>query len=125
VSYRTELGREGEDRVARYLTDSGWLVIERNWRTRLGEIDIIVLRRDTIAFVEVKTWPHGVGADLELVIGHAKRKRMVETAKCFLDGHRQYSGMYVRFDVILVESDPSGSAPLRLRHLEDAFAERE
>jgi putative endonuclease len=124
VSYRTELGREGEDRVARYLTDSGWLVIERNWRTRLGEIDIIVLRRDTIAFVEVKTWPHGVGADLELVIGHAKRKRMVETAKCFLGTHRQYSGMYVRFDVFLISSDPLAGGSVRYRHLKDAISER-
>jgi Predicted endonuclease distantly related to archaeal Holliday junction resolvase len=76
-------------------------------------------------FIEVKTWPRGREEDLELVIGNAKQKRMTETAKCFLGTHRQYSGMYVRFDVILVSSDPLAGGSLRYRHLKDAFSERE
>ncbi len=72
----------------------------------------------------MKTWPHGQEADLEKVIGPAKSKRMIETAKCFLAAHRQYSSMYVRFDVVFLSSDPLSAEPLRIRHFESAIAER-
>ncbi len=117
-------GKAGEESVARALESSGWAIVARNWRTRRGEIDIIGLDGESIAFVEVKTWPHGQEADLEFVIGAVKRQRMVETAKCFLNTHRQYNGMYVRFDVILVRSDPLVGDGLRMHHLKDAFSER-
>ncbi len=123
-SERQEIGREGEDRACRILEEKKWAILARNWRTRRGEIDIIGIDRDAIVFVEVKTWPHGDASDLEYVIGRTKRKRMVETAKCFLNANRQYSGMYVRFDVVLIVSDPRGAGKPRYRHLEDAIAER-
>ncbi len=112
-----DTGRSGEDLAAGMLESSGWTIVARNWRTKRGEIDIIGLDADTIAFIEVKTWPHGAVDDLDFVIDRRKRKRMVETAKCFLDTHRQYNGMYVRFDVVLVDSG--------VHHLKDAFSERE
>jgi putative endonuclease len=111
------VGTDGEDIVSKSLETEGWELIARNWRTRRGEIDIIARERDTIVFIEVKTWPHGQAADLEFAIGSIKRKRIVETAKCFLNTHRQYNGMYMRFDVVLVDSG--------LHHLKDAFSERE
>lgn len=123
-SRRVDIGAAGEEQLAAFLSAAGWLIIARNWRTRRGEIDIIAVEADTLVFVEVKTWPHGVEADLELVIGFAKQKRMAETAKCFLDTHREYNGMYIRFDVVLIGSDPLSGEPLRLRHLKDAFSER-
>lgn len=110
------VGMDGEEFVAKSLEADGWELVARNWRTRRGEVDIIALERDTIVFIEVKTWPHGEACDLELAIGSVKRKRIVETAKCFLNTHRQYNGMYVRFDVVLVDSG--------MHHLKDAFSER-
>lgn len=121
---RAETGRAGEEQACRVLAGKNWEILGRNWRTRRGEIDIIARDGDTLVFVEVKTWPHGQEADLELVIGVAKRKRMVETAKCFLDTHRQYNGMYVRFDVLLISSDPLSGGSVRYRHLKDAISER-
>jgi putative endonuclease len=117
VTDKKAVGKDGEDLVSKSLETEGWELIARNWRTRRGEIDIIARERDTIVFIEVKTWPHGQAADLELAIGSTKRKRIVETAKCFLNTHRQYNGMYMRFDVVLVDSG--------LHHLKDAFSERE
>ena len=113
---RIEIGRDGENRVASDLASRGWKILARNWRTRRGEIDIIALESDTLVFIEVKTWPNGAVADLELAIGYVKQKRIVETAKCFIDTHRQYNGMYIRFDVVLVNSG--------MYHLKDAFSER-
>jgi len=118
------IGRAGEALIAERLSASGWTVLERNWRTRTGEIDIIALDGDTIVFVEVKTWPRGLERDLELAVGPLKQRRITETAKCFLGTHRKYSGMYVRFDVIFLGTDPLGDGPPRIRHLKDAFSER-
>jgi len=120
-----DLGRRGEDLVAGWLSQAGWTLYARNWRTRRGEIDLIAKSPEgTLVFAEVKTWPHGTIYDLEQVIGFAKRKRMIETAKCFLAAHRQYSGMYIRFDVILVQSVPEVAQP-QINHITDAFAECE
>ena len=118
-------GQAGEDQAVAYLAEKNWEIVARNWRTRRGEIDIIAVDRDTLVFVEVKTWPHGEETDLELVIGTTKTKRMIETAKCFLASNRQYNGMYVRFDVVFLSSDPLGDDPLKIRHFESAIAERE
>ena len=51
---RQRLGRRAEDLVARRLADAGWRVVERNTRTRHGELDIVALDRRTLVFVEVK-----------------------------------------------------------------------
>lgn len=118
------VGKAGETQIVKYLEDALWSIVALNWRTRRGEIDIIALETDVLAFIEVKTWPRGTSEDLELVIGIGKQKRMVETAKCFLDTHRQYNGMYIRFDVIFVSSDPFQDGFLKFRHLKDAFSER-
>lgn len=125
VDSRRETGITGEEQAYRDLVARGFRIIARNWRTRRGEIDIIAIEGDTLAFIEVKTWPHGEEADLEIVIGPAKRKRMTETAKCFLDAHRQYNGMYARFDVIFASSVSRTDGSFRFRHFRDAFSERE
>ena len=119
-----DTGRAGEMQVAGDLQKKGWQILGQNWRTRRGEIDIIALDTDSIVFIEVKTWPYGQAADLDLVIGYSKQKRIVETAKCFLDTHRQYNGMYIRFDVVFVSSDPVQGELLQFRHFKDAFSER-
>ena len=49
------LGAKGEDRAAQWYEDNGYEILERNWRRREGEIDLIVRRGRTVAFCEVKT----------------------------------------------------------------------
>ena len=49
------LGRAGEDAAARFLTDLGYVVLDRNWRCRLGEIDIVATDGTTLVVCEVKT----------------------------------------------------------------------
>ena len=118
------LGKAGEELVSCWLENHGWTVVDRNWRSRRGEVDIIALDGDSLVFVEVKNWPYGVLGDLELSVGRTKQKRIIETAKCFIATHRQYSGMYVRFDVVFAQWDPGSDRKAALRHLKDAFSER-
>jgi putative endonuclease len=53
--FRKILGQEGEDRAARHLAKQGYKILERNYRTPSGEIDLIALHQGTVVFVEVKT----------------------------------------------------------------------
>ncbi len=116
---RTRRGRDGEERAAAYFSGLGYEILGRNWRTRTGEIDIIAFREPFLVFVEVKAYPHGDVSMLERALGKTKRKRIIETAKYFVQKFRQYSNSYMRFDVVIV--DMPGLGPLY--HIENAFSE--
>lgn len=112
-------GDEGEARAADYLILNGYEIIERNWRTKSGEIDIICKKGEVIVFVEVKTLPHATKDMLSTVLNEKKRERILKTSKRFLINHRQYSNSYVRFDVIVIDMP---GLP-ELYHIENAFME--
>lgn len=112
-------GRKGEDKADLYLKSEGFEIIQRNYRTRQGEIDIIATKGEFLVFVEVKTLPHGDTKTLEAVLGKIKRKRIVETAKYFMSKYRQYNDRYIRFDVIVVDMP---GLP-QIYHIENAFSE--
>lgn len=113
------LGNSGEDKAVRFLKDNGYSIIERNWRTRTGEIDIIVYKEDTIVFVEVKTLPNGTIDMLQRELNQQKFKRILKTSKRFLLNHREYINSYVRYDVIVI--DMPGFEPVY--HIINAFTE--
>jgi putative endonuclease len=128
--HRRALGRRGEDLAATHLERHGWSIVERNFRTREGEIDLIAARRGTLAFCEVKTLiarrapPASGPADPVESVGPAKRIRVRRMARAWLaDGgerNRPPRHHCVRLDVIGVLLAPDGTL-LRLEHLESAF----
>ncbi|MCX7656218.1 MAG: YraN family protein [Treponemataceae bacterium] len=111
-----EKGKQGEDMAAHFLEKRGYQILERNFRSVSGEIDIIALQEDTIIFIEVKNWGCYGTEDLERALNHKKQKRIIKTANVFLDSHRQYNRMHVRFDVLFIQ----GKA---VQHLVGAFTE--
>jgi putative endonuclease len=112
-------GIDGEQRAVDYLISKNYKILHRNWRTKLGEIDIIAQIDDIIVFVEVKTLPSGNLETLEHILGKIKQKRIAETTKCFLNLYRQYNASYIRFDVIVIDMPGFDS----VYHLENAFSE--
>ena len=112
-------GSEGENRAVSYLESKGFEIIERNWRTNRGEIDIIAFKNDTLVFVEVKTLPNGTLDMIQRELNYQKRERILKTSKRFLLKHREYNNSYVRFDVIVI--DMPGLEPVY--HIENAFSE--
>jgi putative endonuclease len=109
-------GRAGEDAAALYLEEKGIKILERNFRSRKGEIDIIALDGETVVFVEVKAWSfYGIEA-LEYALDAKKRHKIIETSKYFLSLHRKYRYMTVRFDVVFISSEG-------ITHLASAFME--
>ena len=111
------LGKEGERIAEQYLKKKGYKLIERNYRCSGGELDLIVLDRRVIVFVEVKTRTgHGFGSPIEAVEFH-KQKKMIRAAQFFLTEKRLHQ-RDARFDVVGV------SWPDRepvVEHIENAF----
>lgn len=112
-----EKGRLGEAAAAEYLVSEGWTIVERNWRCPAGELDIVALREEDLAFVEVKTVDAYGPESAARLLGPAKRRHIVESSKYFLALKREYNRMRPRYDVILVR----GSAVCR--HIPQAFLE--
>lgn len=113
------VGNSGEQRASDFLLKNGYEIIERNWRTKDGEIDIIATKAQVLVFVEVKTLPNATSDMLEKVLNEEKQQRIIKTAKCFLINHRQYSNSLIRFDVIVL--DMQNLPPVY--HIENAFYE--
>ena len=109
-------GQKGEAAAAAFLEDKGIKILEKNFRSRMGEIDIIALDGETLAFVEVKNWTSFGIESLEYALDHKKQHKIVETSKYFLSLHREYRYMAIRFDVIFV-------SPRGITHLASAFTE--
>jgi putative endonuclease len=115
-------GRAGEAAAARHLEAIGHRVLERGYRTRDGEIDLVTRDGDTIVFVEVKTrsgTAHGRPAE---AVDRRKQGRILRAARLWLHRHGATDSP-CRFDVVEVLSRPG--APDLLEHLPDAFREGE
>jgi len=117
---RQSVGKNGERFAAAYLEQAGYVIANRNWRCRTGEIDLIAEHRGVCVFIEVRTrtFPGRFGTAKES-IDWRKCRQVRETATVYLhatNGHHRKT----RFDVIAVELDPNGEL-LRLEHVEGAF----
>ena len=110
-------GKEGERVAERYLQKKGYKLVERNYRCLGGELDLIVLDRRVIVFVEVKTRTgSGFGTPFEAVEAR-KQQRMIRAAQFFL-AEKGLQQRDARFDVVGV-SWP-GREPV-IEHIENAF----
>jgi len=114
---RQIFGQEGERIAERYLVKKGYRTVERNYRCPMGEVDLIVLDRRVIVFVEVKTRRHErFGIPLESVHPR-KQQKMIKTALWFLSEHKLHN-RDARFDVVGISF--TGQEPV-VEHIENAF----
>ncbi|NLC78998.1 MAG: YraN family protein [Ruminococcaceae bacterium] len=112
-----KIGDEGESFAASFLKKKRCEIVERNFRCRFGEIDIIARNKEYILFVEVKTRAKNaiVGA-LESVDAN-KQRRIIAAANIYLKAHP--SGLQPRFDVVAVEHE--GAKYTVTDYIENAF----
>ena len=96
-----ELGRTGEAVAAKYYQRQGWLRLDQNYRTRVGEIDLILYKEDTLVFAEVKTRSNDRFAAPAEAVTASKQRRIVKAAGQYLQ-HSPYGDSLVRFDVVEV-----------------------
>lgn len=109
---RQDLGQLGEKLACDFLKKRGYQIIDQNYRTRGGEIDIVAKEGKTVVFVEVKTRKSAAFGYPEEAIDERKRHKLAMTAECYLIEHRLHDADY-RIDAIGIEMEPDG----RLRDL--------
>ena len=113
-------GRNAEEAVAEHLRRAGYRIVQRNWRHRIGEIDLIAARDDVLVFVEVKARrdeSFGSGAE---AVSATKRKRLAGLAQLYLRSLREQP-QACRFDIAEVGLDAAGFVR-SIRLIENAFS---
>ncbi len=115
---RKAQGDAAEERACRHLERSGLTIVERNFRTRGGEIDIIARKGEVLVFVEVRSREVPDFGTPEESVTPAKRRRIVAAARHYLSKVPSSSWREARFDVIAIEGSGDDAA---LRHYQAAF----
>lgn len=117
---RKSLGRLGEQLAAEHLERLGWRIVERNYQTRLGELDLVAVAGDTLVFVEVKTCRAGRGRPWDSL--HERKQVQVRRIAGLWFNQRRGGPFFghVRFDAIGVVVDAQDRL-VGLDHLEGAF----
>jgi len=115
---RQAFGELGERIAERWLRRQGWRVVQRRFRSGRRDIDLVVERAGTVAFVEVKARRGCEFGDPVEAVNWSKQKELARSARVWIDRHGQPTESY-RFDVVgvLVEGDR-----VRVRHVPNAFA---
>jgi len=124
TAQRQRIGRAAEDLVAARLTESGWEIVERNARTRFGELDIVALDGNTLVFVEVKAGRQNSAFGPErpvLGVDRRKQQRVRRLATAWM-GERRDAPYYaeIRFDAVGVSFNRAGRA-IEVEHIRAAF----
>ena len=118
-AFNKDIGTLGENISINYLKDSGYNILEKNFRCKCGEIDIIAINKGYICFIEVKT-RYGInfGVPAESVV-YSKQHKIYKTAQVYISW-RNIENSNFRFDVIEVILN-SANNDFSVNHIENAF----
>jgi putative endonuclease len=124
TAQRQRIGRAAEDLVAGRLAQSGWEIVERNARTRFGELDIVARDDRALVFVEVKAGRADSAYGPErpvLGVNHRKQQRVRKLATAWMSERRDAPHYAeIRFDAVGVTYDRAGR-PVDVEHIRGAF----
>jgi putative endonuclease len=118
IDRRSGTGRAGEDAAARWYADAGYQILARNWRCRIGELDLIVSRGRMLVVVEVKARRGSAFGGGYEAVDARKRRKVRALTEAFLVGSRLRPSA-IRFDVASVGIGRNDSATVEV--FEDAF----
>jgi putative endonuclease len=106
------LGERGERLAEEFLKAKGYSILERNFRIRSGEIDLIALHGDCLCFIEVKT---RLSSDVpQEAVSHPKQRKLTQMANYYLKYKFGHVDVRCRFDVVAVQEDSQGRAIIQL-----------
>lgn len=108
------LGTEKEFQAVKYLVDKGYTIVERNFRTRMGEIDIIAMQDEYLVFVEVKYRSTSRYGNASEAVGIRKQQTIRNVACFYLTTRYKRTDIPCRFDVIAINADS-------ITHIQNAF----
>ena len=117
---RQMVGRVGEEAAVRFLHEQGYRIVERNYRCRFGEIDLIARDGETLAFIEVKTRRSRAFGPPALAVTIEKQRHLVKASQVYL-AQRGKARELCRFDVVTIEMD---AHTVRIEIIKNAFQAR-
>ena len=115
---RHQFGQASEMQAEQFLVAKGYRILDRNVRTRLGELDLVADDHGVVVFVEVKGRTTDAFGGALLAVDHRKRVKLTKLAAQYL-AQRHWSDKVCRFDVVLVQGSASDQG--RIEHLQNAF----
>jgi len=117
MSRHMEMGRIGEELACREIEKMGYRILERNYRSKLGEIDLIAMDGNVLVFIEVKTRSSSIDYAKE-AIDAKKMKRLSMLALSYIKKKR-YENMRARFDIVAICIKEG--KPQQIELIRDAF----
>ena len=115
TNHKIQIGKLGEDLAVQYLKKKGWKILQRNFKARYGEIDIVAQVDKTLVFVEVKTRLNSAYGTPEESVTPRKLREVVETAQYYKTLHPKLPDA-LRVDVIGIVLDPVSRVPTYFEH---------
>jgi putative endonuclease len=116
----TSVGRRGEDLARRYLEGRGLGFLERNYRCRAGEIDLVMREGSTLVMVEVRLRADAAHGSAAATVGLRKQRRFILAARHLMLTRPAYRKLAARFDVVAIDAAGGESAP-KVTWIRDAF----
>lgn len=116
MATHNELGEKGEQLAVEFLQQKGYQILERNWRFKKAEVDIIALKDDVLAAVEVKTRTSNYFGNPQDFVNQKKIQLLVEAINEYVIS--KDLDVEVRFDIVAILQNKNTS---QIEHLEDAF----
>jgi putative endonuclease len=109
-------GKNGEEIVRDYLINKGYIIIESNYRNKIGEIDIIAKDKDVLVFIEVKTRTNTTYGYAFEAVDIRKQRKIINTSMVYIK-YKKYRNTQLRYDIIEVYLHKE----IKINHLENAF----
>lgn len=116
MATHNELGKIGEDLAVEFLEKKGYKILERNWRFKKAEVDIITLKKDVLAIIEVKTRSSNYFGNPQDFVNPKKIQLLVEAINQYVT--TKDLDVEVRFDIVAILKNNN---QLEIEHLKDAF----
>jgi len=111
-----ELGQKGERIAEEFLIGEGVIVLDKNYRWKREEIDLIIQDENSLVFVEVKTRKHDSYAAPEKAVSRTKQRHLIKAANAYIQEKR--IDLDVRFDIVSIVHN---SYKTRIKHIRNAF----
>lgn len=120
---KKDLGDFGENLTVKYLKKNGYKIVSQNYHSRYGEIDIIAVKNDILAFVEVKARAQNSLFKPREAVDYYKQNKIIKTAQLFMMAYN--SNIQPRFDVaeiVVIKTEKDKYKVLEFEYIENAFS---
>ena len=118
AAHKIHIGKLGEDIATKFLREKGWKILQRNYKARYGEIDIVAQDKEILVFVEVKTRIGNAYGTPEESVTPRKLREVVETAQYYKMLHPDFPDA-LRIDVIGIVLDSVSFFPIYFNHTQN------